>query len=127
MKNRNGEKIGWIGGWLGSFIWVLALAVMFLFQGKARAGIIGMVLVALGVFYVFSHAPWKRPQTPYWRLMIRPYAVFMTAIVWALWAFGGWQGSGLNGWFLLLLLPVLTPLFTLGRRTWNQFTEQTEP
>ncbi len=127
MKNRNGEKIGWIGGWLGSFLWVLALAVMFLFQNKGRAGLIGLVLVALGVFYIFSCAPWKNPQTPYWRLMIRLYAVFLTAIVWALWAFGGLQGSGLNEWFLLLLLPVLTPLFTLGRRTWNQFTEQKEP
>ncbi len=127
MNNRNGEKIGWIGGWLGSFIWVLALAVMFLFQGKGREGIIGLVLVGLGVFYVFSCAPWKSPQTPYWQLMIRLYAVFLTAVVWALWAFGGLQGSGLNGWFLLLLLPVLSPLFTLGRRTWSQFEERKEP
>ncbi len=127
MKNRVGEKIGWIAGWLGGFLWVLILAVMFLFQGKGREGIIGLALVALGVFYTFSCAPWKYPQTLYWRLMIRLYAVFLTAIAWAIWSFGGWQGSGLNGWFLLLLLPVLAPLFTIGRRTWEQITEQKEP
>lgn len=127
MKNRNGEKIGWIGGWLGSFLWVLALAVMFLFQGKNRAGIIGLALVALGAFYIFSCAPWKSPHTPYWRLMIRLYAVLLTAIAWAVWAFGGLKGSGLNWWNLLLLLPVFSPLFTVGRRTWMQSGEQEEP
>jgi hypothetical protein len=103
---------------------VLALAVVFLFQGKGRAGIIGLVLVALGVFYVFSCAPWKSPQTPYWRLMIRPYAMFLTAIVWTVWAFGGWRATGLSWWSLFLLLPILMPLFTIGRRSWNDSPPQ---
>ncbi len=121
MKNRNGEKMGWIGGWLGSFLWVLVLSVVFLFQGKRMQGIVGLVLVVLGVFYVFSSAPWRRPEAPYWKLMIRIYAVFLTAVAWAIWSFGGWQEVGPSWWNFFWILPVLLPLFTAGRRTWNDF------
>jgi len=119
MKNRNGEKIGWIGGWLGSFLWVLVLAVVFLFQGKWNAGIFGLALAGLGAFYILSCAPWKSPGTPYWKLMVRLYAVLLAAVAWVVWSFGGWRTAGLSWWNLFLLLPVLTPLFTIGRRTWN--------
>jgi len=127
MKDRNGEKIGWIGGWLGSFLWVLVLAVVFLFQGKRNAGIFGLALAGLGVFYILSCAPWKCPETPYWKLMVRLYAVLLAAVAWVVWSFGGWRAAGLSWWNLFLLLPVLTPLLTIGRRTWNQFAEKKEP
>ena len=123
MKNRNGEKIGWIGGWLGGFLWVLVLALVFLFQGKSRAGIIGLVLAGLGAFYVFSCAPWRSPATPYWKLMIRIYAVLLTAVVWAVWSFGGWQATGLKWWNLFWLLPLFLPFFISACRTWNDFSE----
>ena len=35
MADRRQEKIGWLGGWAGGFIWVVILAVMLLVQGKA--------------------------------------------------------------------------------------------
>ncbi len=124
MGDRRGEKIGWVGGWLGGYLWVLVLAVMFLFQGKGREGMVGLALAGLGAFYIHSCAPWRNPATPYWRLMIRLYAVLLSAAAWAVWAFGGWQGSGLNAWFLLLLLPVLSPFFTLGRRTWERIEKR---
>jgi hypothetical protein len=119
MNERNGEKIGWIGGWLGGLLWVLVLAIVFLFQGKPSQGIVGLFLAVLGVFYVFSCAPWKSPATPYWKLLVRIYAVFLTAIAWAVWSFGGWRAAGLSWWNLLWLLPLFTPLFILGRRRWD--------
>lgn len=126
MGSRRGEKIGWIGGWLGGFLWVLVLAVMFLFQGKGNEGIVGLALAGLGVFYVFSCAPWRSPETPYWRLMIRLYAVLLAAAAWAVWSFGGWRAGGMSYWQLLSWWPVFIPLFTLGRRTWKKNEEREE-
>jgi len=119
QNERRGEKVGWICGWLGSYLWVLVLAVLFFFQGKGREGIVGLTLAGLGGFYIFSCAPWRHPVTPYWRLMIRLYLVLLTAVAWAVWSFGGWKGSGLNWWSFFLLLPVFAPLLTIGRRTWS--------
>ena len=33
MRERRQEKIGWVGGWLGGFVWVLLLSVMLLARG----------------------------------------------------------------------------------------------
>jgi hypothetical protein len=43
--NRNGEKIGWIGGWIGSFLWLLALSVLWFFRGQIQLG-----EIAIGLF-----------------------------------------------------------------------------
>ncbi|MCU0237026.1 MAG: hypothetical protein MUC72_08080 [Acidobacteria bacterium] len=119
MEGRRGEKIGWTGGWLGSFLWVLVLSVMFLFQGRRTEGIVGVVLVGLGAYYIHSCAPWRSPGTSYWKLMLRVYAVLLASVAWAIWSFGGWEATGLKWWNLLWLLPVLMPLLTIGRRTWD--------
>ena len=119
MKGRTGEKIGWSGGWLGSFLWLLALGIVFLAQGKTRAGLVGLALFALAVFFVFAFAPWRRPDTPYWELMLPMYFLLFSAAAWAIRAFGGWKVSGLGWWKLSWVLPMLLPLVTAGRRTWN--------
>jgi hypothetical protein len=119
MTNRNGEKIGWIGGWLGGFIWVLILGVVFLFQGKWEKGIVGLALFAIALLFILAFAPWKRPDTLYWLLMLPLYFLLFSTAGWAIWAFSGWKASGLNWWNIFWLLPMLMPLFTTGRRTWN--------
>lgn len=32
--SRKGEKIGWIDGWIGGFIWLCILSIVWLVQGK---------------------------------------------------------------------------------------------
>lgn len=44
MHARKPEKTAWMGGWLGAFVWVLGLAVVFLVQGKTLQGSIGLLL-----------------------------------------------------------------------------------
>jgi len=119
MNDRKGEKLGWTLGWLGGFLWVAILAALFLFQGKLLAGATGLALAGAAGGVVTHLAPWRRPTTPYWKLMLAPYACLFLSIPWAIQAFGGLAGSGLNGWNLGLLLPVLSPLFVLGRRRWT--------
>ncbi len=105
MEKRNGEKIGWIGGWLGGFAWALVLGIVFLFQDKWLEGIIGLLLVGLAVFFIFNFAPWKRPDTAYWKLMLPVYIVFFVAAAWAIWAYGGLRVIGLNWWHFSWTLP----------------------
>ena len=116
---RRGEKIGWIGGWLGGFLWVAVLAAVFLCQGKTVSGISGLLLFMVAAVAIFSAAPWRHPVTPYWKLMLFPYALFFMSAAWALWTFGGIGQTGLNEWNLLWILPVLIPAGVAGRRKWT--------
>jgi len=61
---RRGEKLGWLGGFAGAFLWIPALAVVFLVQGKPLAGLIGFALGALGYGLVVWFRPWRFPETP---------------------------------------------------------------
>jgi len=119
MADRRGEKIGWIGGWLGGFLWVVLLAIVFLVQGKLIPGAAGLVLAAVGAFAIVVGAPWKHPETPYWKLMIPVYALFFLCVAWGVWAYGGASGLGLSLWSVFLLLPILTPFGTVGRQRWR--------
>ncbi|MDI6797125.1 MAG: hypothetical protein QMD09_09270 [Desulfatibacillaceae bacterium] len=119
MRKRTGEKLGWIGGWTGSFLWVGILAVVFLVQGKTIGGVIGLVLFAVAMAGAFLLAPWQHPSTRYYKLMLPFYAAFAVSTAWAVWAFGGFGQAMLNWWYLLLFLPLFSPLFTMGAKTWQ--------
>lgn len=117
--DRRGEKIGWIAGWLGGFLWLAVLAAVFLYRGKPVFGISGLLLFLVAVFSIFSAAPWRHPETPYWKLMVFPYALFFISAAWALWSFGGVGQAGFNEWNLLWILPVLIPAGVAGGRKWT--------
>lgn len=119
MEQRRGEKIGWLGGWLGGFVWLAALAVVFLFRQRWVPGVVGLCLFGLAVAVILSCAPWRHPDTVYWKLLLPVYAVFFGAVAWAVWAYGGLKAVGVEGWHILWLAPMLLPLFTNGRRSWN--------
>jgi hypothetical protein len=127
MNQQNGVKIGWLAGWCGGFIWVFILSIVFLFQGKFFFGMAGLVLTGLAVFSIFYSAPWKHPSTPYWKLMIPVYNFFLASIIWAVWSYGGLKVSGLKWWDFFWLLPILTPLFTIGKRTWESIAAPRAP
>lgn len=117
---RRGEKLGWTLGWIGGFIWLAALAVMFLLQARWAPGIIGLLLLALAVAAIVLLAPWRHPEKPYRVLMLGPYAVFFLSVAWALWAFGGPARAGLNWWSLLWLTIIVLPLFQAGNKKWKE-------
>jgi hypothetical protein len=124
MKDRVGEKIGWTAGWIGGFIWVFILSIVFLVQGKSTQGFLGMSLTGLAILTVVLFAPWRLPTTPYWKLMLAPYGVFLLSIAWAIWSYGGLVSAGLTWWNLLWLLPILIPFGSLSTRRWGDFDVQ---
>jgi len=119
MADRKGEKLGWTGGWLGGFIWVAILSIVFIVQGKTMEGVCGLAIVVAAVAVVLYFAPWKNPSTPAWKLMVWPYLMFIASIVWAVHAFGGLRAIGLSWWNAFALLPMLLPLWTGGGRKWT--------
>jgi len=118
VNDRRGEKIGWTAGWLGGFIWVLALAVVMVLQKKHAQGLLGLALAGAAAVAVVRITPWRFPKAPYWKLMLAPYGLFCLSVVWGVWAFGGLRGAGLTWWNLLWLAPLLLPIVGSGRRTW---------
>lgn len=119
MEQRRGEKIGWIGGWLGGFVWLAALAVVFLVQQRWLPGVVGLSLFGLAVVVIWYCAPWRHPDTVYWKLLLPVYALFFGAVAWAVWAYGGLKVVGVEGWHVLWFAPMLLPFFTNGKRSWN--------
>ena len=120
MHVRRQEQIGWIGGWLGGFCWVLILSIVLFVQGKTiQAGIGLLITCVAGVTIVFL-SPWRHPRTRYRRLMVPIYVLFLAAVAWGVWSLGDPRQMGIHSWWsLLLLLPVLMPLWTAGNRRWE--------
>lgn len=119
MKDRMGERAGWTAGWAGGFIWVFALSIVFLFQGKIEQGLSGMALTFAAIFTIVFFAPWRFVSTHYWKLMLAPYGMFFISIAWAIWSYGGLNSAGLAWWNLLWVLPALLPLGSLSTRKWS--------
>jgi len=120
MSTRKQEKLGWTVGWLGGFVWVLILSVIFLVQGRMPRAVIGLVIGGASIATIFLASPWRHPDTTYRRLMIPIYIGFFVAVAWAVWASDDPRTLGIRSWWaLFLLLPLLTPVWAAGRRRWN--------
>ncbi|HOU54575.1 MAG TPA: hypothetical protein PLQ97_11660 [Myxococcota bacterium] len=122
MDRRNGEKVGWLGGWAGAFLWVLILAVLFLVQGRIAGGLSGIALAGAGMGAAFLARPWRHGTTPYRWLLLAPMGLLVLAIPWAWWSSADrvQGGDGSMPWTLLPLVVVIgMPLWTVGRRRWK--------
>jgi phosphatidylserine synthase len=117
MKRR-GEKIGWIGGWAGAFLWLALIAILRLVQGRISEGVIDLALLALAITSILMLTPWRFPRTPYWKLLLPPYILFFASIAFWIWSEGGWAKTGMNHYSPIILLPILLPFAIMGRRFW---------
>lgn len=116
--NRSGEKIGWTGGWLGSFSWVLIFAIIWFFQKSLIYGIAGIILFSLAVLSIVYFSPWKHPNTKYWKLMSPIYFIFLLSIIFVLYVFNAlFEPAKIQ--YGLWIFPCFTPMLILGNKTWN--------
>jgi hypothetical protein len=127
MNTRRGERIGWIGGWCGGFVWLVLLGILWIVQGRLVPGAAALGMAALGVFVILDRRPWCHPNIPMWRLMIPIYVVFLASLVVFVRFGGGFERMGLSPWSAFLLLPVLSPLWTAGQRRWRDGEHSREP
>lgn len=118
---RIGEKIGWTMGWLGAFLWVGILAVVRLFQGRYPAGFGGIAIFTIALLLVALLAPWRRPDTAYWKLMLPMFVLSFLAAGLFIWDEGGMAAAGIHWWDIFPFLPLLMPLLFIGNKTWNSW------
>jgi phosphatidylserine synthase len=118
MKRR-GEKFGWIGGWFGSFIWLGILSAIWLFQNKISEAMTGLAVFIVAIIVISMTAPWKHPNTKYWKLMLPIYSLLFCSIALSIYLYGGLEIIGLKWTSIFWVIPGLIPLVTAGNRTWN--------
>ena len=119
MKERKGERWGWIGGWLGGFIWIIILSIVWLVKGKLYIGLAGICLFSLAITFIFTFSPWKHPTTRYWKLLLPLFLVLIFSAALFILSEGGLKAAGLNWWSLIYLAPCLIPFATMGSRSWK--------
>lgn len=119
MPDRTGEKIGWTAGWMGGFIWVVILSIIFIIQNKTLQGFMGIIIVCIAFAVIILFAPWRHPLTPFWKLMTAPYVIFLVSAAWAIWSYGATiENMDLNWWNVFLIAPIFIPFATAGKRKW---------
>ena len=123
MKRR-GEKFGWIGGWFGSFVWLGLLSAIWLLQNKISEAMIGLSVFIVVIIVISMTAPWKHPNTEYWKLMLPIYSLFSCSIVLSIYLYGGLESIGLKWTSFFWVIPGFIPLVTAGNRTWNSSAKQ---
>lgn len=122
MGARTGERVGWLAGWSGGFLWVVVLGVVFLVQERTAAGLAGVALVVAGMGAAWLARPWSHPGTTYRTLMLAPLAVLAATVPWAVLGFGldALRQERFLPWALLPLAGAfLAPLLTVGPRRWR--------
>lgn len=115
---RRGEKIGWIGGWLGGTLFFPIGAVVWLSCYNIPAATIALMVYIGFVSLAFTITPWKYPQTKYWKLLLPYYLLLIvgTALL-LMTGFHNIQGS-FKYFSAFYLLPAVLPFFTVGEKTW---------
>jgi hypothetical protein len=120
MHSRKQEQLGWTGGWLGGFSWVLFLSVMFFVQGKAIQAGLGLLIAGAACAAIVFLSPWRHPHTRYRTLMVPIYVLLIAAVAWGASSLGGLRQMGMGSWWsAFILLPVLLPLWSAGHRRWS--------
>jgi len=121
VNHRKQEKTGWIAGWSGGFIWVLIPALIFFTEARYLQAWTGLIIIGAALAAILLFSPWRNPRVSYRRLMTPIYLLIFVAIAWGVWASGGLRQMGINSWWtMLVLLPVLIPWWTIGRRRWDE-------
>ncbi len=116
--NRNGEKWGWIGGWVGSFLWMPMLGTVILVQrGALWTCMVAFFCSVAAFFSIFFFAPWKHPNTRMWKLMFPLYVLLVIGAVMMILSYEGIRAKNLLP-LLPGLLPIFMPVFIIGRRCW---------
>lgn len=119
MAEHRGEKIGWIGGWIGGFTWVGLFSFYWLVSGRPLRGALMGLLFAAGLCATFFFAPWRHPKTRYWVLLAPLYGLQLIAAICFIWLVGSVSREGMDWHLLLIAALIMLPLITMGNRTWE--------
>ncbi|MFH1147909.1 MAG: hypothetical protein V1736_09420 [Pseudomonadota bacterium] len=90
---------------MGSSLWLFLLAILQLFKGKSAEDALGIGLFVISISLIFHLAPWRHPETKYWKLMLPILSVLVVSAALFVRLEGGLMATGLDWWDLGWLLP----------------------
>jgi hypothetical protein len=125
---QKGPKLGWLLGGLGGLIWLPILAGVWVAQGKAAGAAGAGIVFAVGVLYLLVLPPWRFPQTPLRLLYLGLLIIALAGVAIAAWQYYDprtFKPSDCTPGIVLVTL--LIPLFTLGRKTWSDLHGRATP
>ncbi len=122
-SNERGGRMGWTFGSLGGIAWIAALGGVLMHKGDTFGGAISLCIFTIGLVYILAALPWRCPNTPFWKIYLGLLVVIYGAGVFILWRFLPYEPNVNATQMLPLLggvLPLLTPLFIFGKKTWAE-------
>lgn len=119
MSERRGEKLGWVCGWIGGFIWLLPVSILWFFYDKVAAGIILLLIFILAVTLIFQLTPWRYPKTYYYKLMLPNLILFYLSAAVCIYFFYQFENEKTDWYLFAWLIVCLTPIITIGKRKWD--------
>ena len=120
MNKQLMSKIGWLGGWIGGFIWIIVLSIKNISAEDTINGVIGIFLFTISMSIIYIASPWRYPGKKIWLLLMPIYIMISLSLIWALTMNKHYLPVGYNKWNLLALLPILSPIFLMGKFTWYE-------
>jgi len=113
-----GRRWGWSLGWFGSFLWIFALSGVWFVHGRTDLGGQGLAVGLLALYAIRHFAPWRHPDTKYWRLLLPLYGLLGLAML----VVAQDPEAHLPALSLVpaLCSGLLVPMLILGRRSWNE-------
>lgn len=133
-SNQRGPRLGWTLGGLGGFLWIPLLGVVRAVQGDVVGLVVCLLLFGLGVAYLVVLAPWKHPDTPFWKLYSGLVVIMLAAAAVLLYRWvPDLEPSIGQVRYGFVILPLFLPAFIHGRKTWRDIhnpddqSESTEP
>ena len=121
--SERGPRLGWTLGSVGGILWIGLLGGVLIHKGDAIGGWGGIGIFAIGLVYVFAAAPWRHPDTKFWKIYLGLLVILYGAAAFLIWRWLPFEPDA--NWMqrlplLSCVLPLLVPLFTLGNKTWDQ-------
>lgn len=116
--NRTGEKIGWIAGWIGGFLWVLGFGIYWTAAGKTIEGLLAAAIFILSIFSIVFLSPWRNPKKKYWKLMLPNYILLLFSIALVIGVLSGFKNLA-EIRYGIWIIPCLIPIIVLGNKTWE--------
>lgn len=108
----------WLGFATTGTIWILPFSGYWLVQGSYFPALAGLSLCLACIPVFLGVAPWKRPDTRLWKLLLLPYGFFLGAVLLLIYVFTRFEDLS-RIQYGIWLLPCFGLFFTLGYRTWN--------
>ncbi len=108
-------------------LWLPAISVLSWSQGRTEVAAVDMLILILGIVYLWINAPWKRPDTRIHFLIAgMVLLLFLAGVYNALILVPTYEWGFDNLWWLLFPVFFVIPCASFGNKTWRELHGEKE-